>query len=118
MKGGKNDKKKKDAPPKPPFAPIREPLEKPELSPEEELEELKKAYQEKGALYFSGPIEAKISNIITLFSRTNDEIITYSELRVDRSHRGNPHCHQHDPNLRQRVAPQGTLQSAQSHQRQ
>ena len=93
MRGGKNDKKKKEVPPKPPFAPLRDPLEKPELSPEEELEELKKAYQEKGALYFSGMIEAKISNIISLFSRTNDEIVTYSELRVGGAHRGNPNRH-------------------------
>ena len=82
MRGGKNDKKKKDPPPKLPFAPEREPIVKPELTPEEELEELKKSFQDKGAIYFSGTLEEKISNIITLFSRTEEELVTFSELKV------------------------------------
>jgi hypothetical protein len=74
--------KKKVVEEKKEFAPPREPLEKPKLSPEEELLELRTSFSQKAAEYFPQPYLDKINKIFELFDRDTDGYIKFDELKV------------------------------------
>lgn len=83
QKGGKGgNAKKKDEEEKKEFAPPREPLERPQLSPEQELVELKIAHSLKSSEYFPAPYQEKIVKIFALFDRDEDGFINFAELKV------------------------------------
>lgn len=74
--------KKKVVEEKPPFAPIREPLEKPLITLDEEIEELKAAIRENGHIYFPQSYKDKIEQIFKLFDEESKDFVTFDELKV------------------------------------
>lgn len=74
--------KKKVVEEKPPFAPVREPLEKPKITPEEEIEELKMSYRDNGHVYFPVQNKEKIELIFRMFDDGEKGYVTFDELKV------------------------------------
>ena len=59
----------------------RDPLPpKPKKPPQEEIEELKKVYNEKRTEYFTPEFKARFSDLFKLFSRTNADYCNFEEL--------------------------------------
>lgn len=67
---------------KQPFAPEREPLEKPYRTPEQELVDLIKNFQEKCLEYFPDELNKKFQSIFNLFDRDYDNRVSIDELQV------------------------------------
>jgi Ca2+-binding EF-hand superfamily protein len=80
-KDSKGGKKGKEVVVKQEFAPPREPILKPKLTIDQELEEIRAAYNSKGADYFPPELAEKIKKIINLFSKKDENYVQYSELK-------------------------------------
>lgn len=82
-KKGKGKKGKGEVEEKPAeFAPPREPLEKPFRTPEQELKDLQRNFQDKCLDYFPGEISKKYQAIFNLFDRDYDHRVNFEELKV------------------------------------
>lgn len=79
---GKNKKGNNEEEEPVPFAPPREPLEKPIKTPAEELADLKHNFRDKEMEYFPLEIKERYKKAFNLFDEDEDGVIDFDQMTV------------------------------------